>query len=75
MHECALFSQKEVPAFAKSFFVEAIGGGFIPVPPAAEATKPAANQPAQANGGRKQKGNGETEQQAAAGQKKAEEHF
>ena len=61
---------KEVPAFAKSFFVEATGGGFIPVPPAAEATKPVANQPAEANGGGKQKGNGLAEQQAAAGQKK-----
>ena len=63
---------KDVPAFAKSFFVEASTvGGFIPAPPAAEAVKPVANQPAEANnGGGKRKGNGEADQQAAAGQKK-----
>ena len=60
---------KDVPAFAKSFFVEATGGGFVPAPPAAEAAKPTANQPADANGGGKRKGNGEGEQQAE-GQKK-----
>jgi len=59
---------KDVPAFAKSFFVEA-RGGFVPAPPAAEAAKPAANQPTDANGGGKRKGNGEAEQQAE-GQKK-----
>jgi hypothetical protein len=62
---------KDVPAFAKSFFVEATGGGFVPAPPAAEAAKPTANQPADANGGGKHKGNGEGEQQAE-GQKKKE---
>ena len=55
---------KDVPAFAKSFFVEATGGGFVPAPPAAEAAKPTTNQPANANGGGKRKGNGEGEQQA-----------
>ncbi len=60
---------KDVPAFAKGFFVETTGGGFVPAPLAAEAAKPAANQPADANGGGKRKGNGEAEQQAE-GQKK-----
>jgi hypothetical protein len=60
---------KDVPAFAKSFFTEASGGGFVPAPPSAEPAKPAANQPADANGGGKRKGNGEGEQQAE-GQKK-----
>ena len=60
---------KDVPAFAKSFFVEATGGGFVPAPTAAEAAKPAANQPTDANGGGKRKANGEAEQQAE-GQKK-----
>ena len=62
--------RKDVPAFAKSFFAGATGGGFTPAPPAAEAAKPVANQPAEANGGGKRKGNGEAEQQAATGQKK-----
>jgi hypothetical protein len=53
---------KDVPAFAKSFFVEAMGGGFVPAPPAAEATKSATNLPAEANGRGKRKGNGEAEQ-------------
>ena len=65
---------KDVPAFAKSFFVEATGGGFVPAPPAAEAAKPAANQPTDVNGGGKRKGNGEGEQQAE-GQKKKKKHF
>jgi len=65
----------DVPAFAKSFFAGATGGGFTPAPPAAKAAKPVANQPAEANGGGKRKGNGEAEQQAATGQKKAEEHL
>ncbi len=60
---------KDVPAFAKSFFVVASGGGVVPAPTAAEAAKPATNQPANANGGGKRKGNGEGEQQAE-GQKK-----
>ena len=60
---------KDVPAFAKSFFVEASGGGFVPAPTAAEPAKPAASQPADANGGGKRKGNSEGEQQAE-GQKK-----
>ena len=60
---------KDVPAFAKSFFVEANGGGFVPAPPAVEAAKPTTNQPADANGGGKRKSNGEAEQQAE-GQKK-----
>ena len=60
---------KDVPAFAKSFFVEANGGGFAPAPPAAEPAKPAATQPADTNGGGKRKGNSEGEQQAE-GQKK-----
>jgi hypothetical protein len=64
----------DVPAYAKSFFVEATGGGFVPAPPAAEAAKPTANQPADANGGGKRKGNGEGEQQAE-GQKKKKKHF
>jgi len=46
------------------------GGGFTPAPSAAEAAKPVANQPAEANGGGKRKGNGEAEQQASTGQKK-----
>jgi len=60
---------KDVPAFAKSFFVEATGGGFVPAPTADEAAKPATNQPTDANGGGKRKANGEAEQQAE-GQKK-----
>ncbi len=57
---------KDVPAFAKSFFVEATGGGFVPAPPAANATtKPTTNQPAENNGRGKRKGNGETKQKAA----------
>jgi hypothetical protein len=65
---------KDVPAFAKSFFVEATGGGFVPAPPAiidATTTKPATNQPADSNGGGKRKGNGNGEgEQQPAGQKK-----
>jgi len=61
---------KDVPAFAKSFFAGATGGGFTPAPPAAEAAKQVANQPAEANDGGKRKGNSEAEQQAATGQKK-----
>jgi hypothetical protein len=57
---------KDVPAFAKSFFVEATGGGFVPAPPAVDATT---TKPADSNGGGKRKGNGEGEQQPA-GQKK-----
>ena len=60
---------KDVPAFAKSFFVEASGGGFVHASTAAEPTKPTASQPADANGGGKRKGNSEGEQQAE-GQKK-----
>ena len=51
------------------FFVEATGGGFVPAPTANEAAKPATNQPTDANGGGKRKGNGKAEQQAE-GQKK-----
>ena len=58
---------KDVPAFAKSFFVEAAGGGFVPKPLAVEAKKTATNQPA-ANVGGKCKRNNKAEQQA--GQKK-----
>jgi hypothetical protein len=55
---------KDIPAFAKSFFVEATGGGFIPTPPTVNATtNPATNQPTESNGGGKRKGNGEAEQQ------------
>jgi hypothetical protein len=66
---------KDVPAFAKSFFVEATGGGFVPAPPAiidATTTKPAANQPpADSKGGGKRKGNGNGKgEQQPAGQKK-----
>jgi hypothetical protein len=66
---------KDVPAFAKSFFVEATGGGFVSAPPAiivdATTTKPAANQPADSNGGGKRRGNGNGEgEQQPAGQKK-----
>jgi hypothetical protein len=61
---------KDVPGFAKSFFVEATGGGFVSAPPATKTAKPATNQPADVNGGGKRKGNGKGEQQAAEGQKK-----
>ena len=60
---------KDVPAFAKSFFVEASGGGFVPAPPATETAKPTTNQPANENGGGKRKTNGDGDQQAE-GQKK-----
>ena len=55
---------KDVPAFAKSFFIESTGGVFVPAPPAADnATKPTTNQPADNNGGGKRKGTGDGEQQ------------
>jgi hypothetical protein len=40
---------KDVSAFAKSFFVEAAGGGFVPAPLAIKAKKTATDQPAQSN--------------------------
>ena len=55
---------KDVPAFAKSFFVKATEGGFVPAPPTVNATtNPATNQPTESNGGGKCKGNGEAKQQ------------
>ena len=59
---------KDVPAFAKSFFVEAAGGGFVPAPLAVEAKKTATDQPVESNGGGKRKSNGKAKQQT--GQKK-----
>jgi hypothetical protein len=61
---------KDVPAFAKSFFVEAPGGGFVPAP-ADETKKPSTTQPADGNGGNKRKANGEEQQ----GQKKTKKEF
>ncbi len=50
---------KDVPAFAKSFFIEATGGGFAPAPTADEAKKPSTTQPTDGSGGGKRKPNGE----------------
>jgi hypothetical protein len=47
--------RKDVPAFAKSFFVEAPGGGVVPAPTNETTNKPTAAQPADGNGGNKRK--------------------
>ena len=62
---------KDVPAFAKSFFIEATGGGFAPAPTADEAKKPSTTQPTDGSGGGKRKPNGEEQQ----GQKKQKKEF
>jgi hypothetical protein len=62
---------KDVPAFAKSFFIEAPGGGFAPKPRTNEAEKPGTTQPADGNGGGKRKANGKEQQ----GQKKPKKEF
>jgi hypothetical protein len=53
---------KDVPAFAKSFFIKAPGGGFAPKPKTDNAKKPGTTQPADGNGGGKCKANGKEQQ-------------
>ncbi len=50
---------KDVSASAKSFFIEATGGGVAPAPTANEAKKPSTTQPTDGSGGGKRKPNGE----------------
>ncbi len=63
---------KDVPAFARSFFVEATGGGFTLEPKDNKAKKQSAPQPADGTGGGKRKPNSKEQQ---GGQKKPKKEF
>ncbi len=62
---------RDVPAFARSFFSEATGGGFTLAPKGNNAKKPSTAQPADGTGGGKRKPNGKEQQ----GQKKSKKEF
>ncbi len=61
---------KDVPAFAKSFFIKATGGGFAPAPMANKAKKPSTTQPTDGSDGGKRKPN-EEEQQGQENKRKS----
>jgi hypothetical protein len=62
---------KDVPAFAKGFFLKAPGGGYVPALKDDEAKKSGTAQPADGNSGGKRRPNGKEQQ----GQKKPRKEF